>query len=646
MPSGNNGGLPLDLEPLIEHQRSVSTRSFGKPGLARLRQSLVPLALATAALLPVICMFHRVPHPWSRLNQQKPGALWRQGALFATATNTGASVPGECLDDQPLNDFSSAMAMSKAGWKLNWTAPSAFKPAKALYGVGVSDRSYWGYSSLGAGAMNLELRGNGNLTLDFGNSWIAFGSSVIAYLDGKEIARVRARNLSVVVTVPFQNRSVVQIVHQMNSVIVVNDVKIVCQNLHVDATSTSLVDAKADSASKSPMSTSSTSTTSPAMILNPAMPADDCGDPCRPPDMADAASISASLTDDKLHSGTIEIVTVETRNGNTSFPVPGVQGAYFNNLGASATWHGFITKVQLYHDFVKQQVAASSSKLLILADGSDLAFGGCSKEELLLRYQQTVAASGGAEVICGADSAIWPKHTKWHSEGPEINDTWRYGRFQGRMTDMLKALGMEGESNPYSAYMWRGPPQYVNSGFLMGPASVLLKILDCMLRRGGKGRDFDDQLALAECMFHRPESVAIDYGGSLVLTLQGFHKKVAMGHGGIFLNRVIAKAQCFLHFNAFEDENIKEWLQTWTAEAKMALAAPSAGANAIDDRYRYDDRVGHWGGTCTCPGSGRVYEVGDNNNKCLTLACDGGIASPCGEQPGDWTGTGMRVTCG
>lgn len=214
------------------------------------------------------------------------------------------------------------------------------------------------------------------------------------------------------------------------------------------------------------------------------------------------------------------------------------------------------------------------------------------------------------------------------------------------MKDVLADAGLEGKSNPYSAYMWRGPPQYVNSGFIMGPAPALLKILDCMLKRGGKGSDFDDQLALTECMFHRPETVAIDYSGSLVLTLQGFHRKVAKGHGGIILNRVIAKSQCFLHFNAFEDMKLKDWLQTWTAEAKEVVVTPSSDAIAAGDWYRYDDNVGHWGGTCTCPGSGRRYEVGDNNNKCLSLACDGGHASPCSAMPGDWKGTGMHVTCG
>jgi len=399
---------------------------------------------------------------------------------------------------------------------------------------------------------------------------------------------------------------------------------------------------------------------SPAVPLDPAAAADDCRGPCSAKVPAETAGTTrsskpsqtlqvpgqanstASPPDAELHSGEIEVISVETRNGNTSYSVPGIPGAFFRNLGAGKPWHGFITKVQLYHDFVKQLAAASPSKLLILADGGDLAFGGCSSQELLARYEKTAAASGGAEVICGADSAIWPKHTKWHPKGPEVDAPWRYHRFQGRMKDMLTVAGLGSKPNPYSSYMWRGPPQYVNSGFIMGPASALLKILECMLRRGGEGADFDDQLALTECMFHRPESVAIDYSGSLVLTLQGFHRKVARGHGGIVLNRVLAKSQCFLHFNAFEEKNLKEWLQTWTAEAEM----PSQGTDDTGDWYRYDDGVGKWGGTCICPGSGRRYEVGDNNDKCASIACDGGQASPCTAMPVDWKGLGMHVTCG
>lgn len=53
--------------------------------------------------------------------------------------------------------------------------------------------------------------------------------------------------------------------------------------------------------------------------------------------------------------------------------------------------------------------------------------------------------------------------------------------------------------------------------------------------------------------------------------------------------------------------------------------------------------VGDWGGTCTCP-NGEVYQVGDNNDGCQTLACIGGVAGSCtGDNPG---GAGYRVICG
>mmetsp|Transcript_23478 Transcript_23478/g.64687 ORF Transcript_23478/g.64687 Transcript_23478/m.64687 type:complete len:839 (-) Transcript_23478:2234-4750(-) len=53
--------------------------------------------------------------------------------------------------------------------------------------------------------------------------------------------------------------------------------------------------------------------------------------------------------------------------------------------------------------------------------------------------------------------------------------------------------------------------------------------------------------------------------------------------------------------------------------------------------------VGEWGGTCTCP-NGNVYNVGDNNDGCGSLACIGGIPGVCGQNnPG---GAYRRVTCG
>ena len=53
--------------------------------------------------------------------------------------------------------------------------------------------------------------------------------------------------------------------------------------------------------------------------------------------------------------------------------------------------------------------------------------------------------------------------------------------------------------------------------------------------------------------------------------------------------------------------------------------------------------VGAYGGSCTCP-DGRVYQVGDNNDMCQSLACIGGVPGKCNAHDGVWSHN--QVTCG
>jgi len=61
------------------------------------------------------------------------------------------------------------------------------------------------------------------------------------------------------------------------------------------------------------------------------------------------------------------------------------------------------------------------------------------------------------------------------------------------------------------------------------------------------------------------------------------------------------------------------------------------------NHYRRASGVGGWGGWCTCP-DGQRYNVGDNNDACASLACEGGTPGQCvrQEEPGR---RGMKVTC-
>merc|ERR1719433_2557463 len=53
--------------------------------------------------------------------------------------------------------------------------------------------------------------------------------------------------------------------------------------------------------------------------------------------------------------------------------------------------------------------------------------------------------------------------------------------------------------------------------------------------------------------------------------------------------------------------------------------------------------VGGWGGSCTCP-DGSVYQVGDNKDRCGSLACFGGVSGTCNRFRGEWSS--RKVTCG
>ena len=52
---------------------------------------------------------------------------------------------------------------------------------------------------------------------------------------------------------------------------------------------------------------------------------------------------------------------------------------------------------------------------------------------------------------------------------------------------------------------------------------------------------------------------------------------------------------------------------------------------------------GEWGGSCTCP-DGSIYQVGDKNDFCGSLNCEGGISGHCNRYNGEWSHN--QVVCG
>jgi len=76
-------------------------------------------------------------------------------------------------------------------------------------------------------------------------------------------------------------------------------------------------------------------------------------------------------------------------------------------------------------------------------------------------------------------------------------------------------------------------------------------------------------------------------------------------------------------------------------EAARRARRDGAGKNV----YERTAGVGGWGGQCTCP-DGQAFEVGDYNNGCRSLACDGGVVTQTCRAGGiARQNAGMKVTC-
>mmetsp|Transcript_27213 Transcript_27213/g.71850 ORF Transcript_27213/g.71850 Transcript_27213/m.71850 type:complete len:699 (+) Transcript_27213:93-2189(+) len=256
----------------------------------------------------------------------------------------------------------------------------------------------------------------------------------------------------------------------------------------------------------------------------------------------------------------VHTLSYETRSKEHNMPMPGVPGRSFYNLGVGQPWDGFGSKVDGYIAWLTEQQKTSPQEIVILLDGGDIAFGGCSNEELLSRYHKVVKASNGAQVVAGAETEIYPEALK---------NAARYQALEERRRNVLSAFDTdagaytvavtpEAHQRHVSEHPWSENIEYayLNSGFLMGPVSALLGVLQCVRNIAPGwwdapwGSTYDDQLALTECMLHDPSMITIDYSGTIVFSTWGINQDtLQVTEAGNVRNKVLGRDQCFLHFN-------------------------------------------------------------------------------------------------
>jgi len=243
----------------------------------------------------------------------------------------------------------------------------------------------------------------------------------------------------------------------------------------------------------------------------------------------------------------VTVATCETRGhgaNDNAWPMQGVnQTIRIQNACVNQEWYGFKTKVDSYLRFAEKLANSSntSDNILILVDNSDMAFGGCSYEELLHRYD-LITRLANATVVAGADNSLFPE---WD---------WPYDSLQGRRQVIMQAFGMTTDQFCDVSDCPERPYRYANSGFLMGPPRVLAELLGCMREKGwgnfGKFK-FDDQHGLQACMFGDYKNVvALDYSGTLTMELLRMKSTTLYEGNGKVYNRVArGMTQCFVHGN-------------------------------------------------------------------------------------------------
>lgn len=246
-------------------------------------------------------------------------------------------------------------------------------------------------------------------------------------------------------------------------------------------------------------------------------------------------------------AGALRLFTFDSRTQPLWLPMKGNRQRWYQNLGPGQPWSGFHTKMHAYHLALMTQMVNNPEQLVIITD-SDMWDTGCTDQEVIERYRKIVAASGGADVVFGADPDLWPNF-----EGGV--DAF-YSTFGDRRRAVLEAFGVE--EGALREFTLAKDYFFLNSGFVMGPAARLLELISCALWEGWD-EAYDDQRGYAKCALKTPWKVTFDYTSSLVFTTM-WMRNVLEVVGGRVRNVVTDTSQCFIHGDMLKLNPLREWL--------------------------------------------------------------------------------------
>jgi len=269
----------------------------------------------------------------------------------------------------------------------------------------------------------------------------------------------------------------------------------------------------------------------------------------------------------------LTFMSVETRGSPLLLRVGNFSGHFPDgvvNIGEGQRWVDYRTKVELLATFLRSRIAAAKKwrlpdsaadkDILVFVDGSDVFWGGCSRFDFLSAYERIVRRSGArivfsAELACGEqDCNKVPEVPSWAEDlagGRNLSSGfWKpYATgCKGTWTDECSAKRDCGFKAPCSV-----PPalKFLNSGFFMGPVKDLADMMEWTLRNYDDVSVWGDQSAFSVYWLDRLDTVTLDYGGELAISLSDMRTDLVQADRqyDVIRNTAFNRVQCAIHAN-------------------------------------------------------------------------------------------------
>jgi len=251
----------------------------------------------------------------------------------------------------------------------------------------------------------------------------------------------------------------------------------------------------------------------------------------------------------RARGSTVAVLSVDSRAG-PYIPLEGLPGKLAVNVAAGWKWNGWRTKTESVLERMKSLASADPDRIVIYSD-SDVVYGGCSDEELLARYRRISEGSGGAPVVHGADTDIWPALPQ--ARVNELNEL-----TAKRLSDVMRFSNLSPSSWDYYPTTSR-TYRALNAGWFMGPAKYLVEMLTCVKNKGWVDDEYDDQRGANLCMLENPGLVTVDYTGTLAIDLHGMPRHLISFVDDRVVNNMANVTQCFAHTNGLRTPQPVDW---------------------------------------------------------------------------------------